>query len=82
MRKKPGDPRKAEEHTHRKRAHCVQRKFSNFPSSLDCGNFAFPGNNYAIFSIFIIQFVTGCLRRLSTISFKQHLTTNTSPHVI
>lgn len=67
---------------HRKRTHCVQRKFNNFPISLDCGNSAFPGNNYAIFSIFIIQFVTGCLRGLSTISFKQHLTTNTSPHVI
>ena len=61
--------------------HFVSKKFSNFPSSLNCGNSAFPGNKYAIFNIFIIQFVTGCLMRVSTISFKQNPTTNTSPHV-
>lgn len=88
-RRKKGHKKKSREthgrmkNTHKKkRARCIQRKFNNFPSSLDCGNFAFPGNNYAILSIFIIQFVTSCLGRPSTISFKQHLTTNTSPHVI
>lgn len=55
-----------------KKQHIVSKASSTiFPARWIVGTFAFPGNNYAIFSFFIIQFVTGCLRRLSTIGFKQ-----------
>lgn len=52
--------------------HFVSRKFSNFPSSLNCGNSDFPRNKYAIFNIFMILFVTGCPLRAPTINFKQN----------
>lgn len=50
----------------------VSKNFSDFPSSVNCENSAFPENKYAIFNIFIILFVTGCPLRVSTINFKQN----------
>ena len=66
-----------------KKQHIVSKESSTiFPARWIVGTLLFQGITMLFLGFFIIQFVTGCLRRLSTIGFKQHLTTNTSPHVI
>lgn len=63
-----------------------QKSSATFPAHWIVGIGAFAGTSTAIFNIFIIQFVTSCLGRLSTISFKQkfnpkHLSTCDAEHL-